>query len=133
MRAMGDYLGVKVHACVHGTRVREYQCVLAGGVHVVIGTPSRVFYMLRRRSLLADYISMFVLDDADEMLAQAKVQVGVFSATMPPEVLEITRKFMNEPVTFLAKRDDLTLEGVKQFDHVNVDKEEWKLEILCDL
>lgn len=55
-----------------------------------------------------------------------KIQVGVFSATMPPEALEITRKFMNKPVRILVKRDELTLEGIKQF-YVHVDKEEWKL------
>ncbi|WRX31834.1 Helicase [Theobroma cacao] len=146
MRALGDYLGVKVHACVGGTSVREDQRILSSGVHVVVGTPGRVFDMLRRKSLRADHIKMFVLDEADEMLSRGfkdqiydifqllpeKVQVGVFSATMPPEALEITRKFMNKPVRILVKRDELTLEGIKQF-HVNVDKEEWKLETLCDL
>ncbi|KAK9275821.1 hypothetical protein L1049_023092 [Liquidambar formosana] len=146
MRALGDYLGVKVHACVGGTSVREDQRILSSGVHVVVGTPGRVFDMLRRQSLRPDYIKMFVLDEADEMLSRgfkdqiydifqllpAKVQVGVFSATMPPEALEITRKFMNKPVRILVKRDELTLEGIKQF-YVNVDKEEWKLETLCDL
>jgi superfamily II DNA/RNA helicase len=38
----------------------------------------------------------------------------VFSATLPPEALEITRKFMNKPVRILVKRDELTLEGIKQ-------------------
>lgn len=65
-------------------------------------------------------------------LLPSKIQVGVFSATMPPEALEITRKFMNKPVRILVKRDELTLEGIKQF-YVNVDKEDWKLETLCDL
>jgi superfamily II DNA/RNA helicase len=51
---------------------------------------------------------------------------------MPPEALEITRKFMNKPVKILVKRDELTLEGIKQF-YVNVDREEWKLDTLCDL
>ncbi|WOH08946.1 hypothetical protein DCAR_0728397 [Daucus carota subsp. sativus] len=146
MRALGDYLGVKVHACVGGTSVREDQRILSAGVHVVVGTPGRVFDMLRRQSLRPDYIKMFVLDEVDEMLSRgfkdqiydifqllpSKVQVGVFSATMPPEALEITRKFMNKPVRILVKRDELTLEGIKQF-YVNVDKEEWKLETLCDL
>jgi len=36
-------------------------------------------------------------------------------ATLPPEVLEITTKFMTEPVCVLVKRDELTLEGIKQF------------------
>ncbi|CAI8608629.1 unnamed protein product [Vicia faba] len=146
MRALGYYLGVKVHACVGGTSVREDQRILQTGVHTVVGTPGRVFDMLRRQSLRSDIIKMFVLDEADEMLSRGfkdqiydifqllppKIQVGVFSATMPPEALEITRKFMNKPVRILVKRDELTLEGIKQF-YVNVDKEEWKLETLCDL
>jgi len=146
MRALGDYLGVKVHACVGGTSVREDQRILSSGVHVVVGTPGRVFDMLRRQSLRPDHIKMFVLDEADEMLSKGfkdqiydifqllppDIQVGVFSATMPPEALEITRKFMKKPVRILVKRDELTLEGIKQF-HVNVEKEDWKLETLCDL
>lgn len=58
--------------------------------------------------------------------------MGVFSATLPPEALEITRKFMNKPVRILVKRDELTLEGIKQF-FVAVEKEEWKFDTLCDL
>lgn len=184
MRALGDYLQVKCHACVGGTSVREDTRVLQGelelssrlsflsllprcflfpknfffslpkiskshqknsskfkilknlqgGVHVVVGTPGRVYDMLRRRALRADSIKMFVLDEADEMLSRGfkdqiydifqllppKLQVGVFSATLPPEALEITRKFMNKPVRILVKRDELTLEGIKQF-YVNVE------------
>jgi len=146
MRHLGDYLKVKCHACVGGTSVREDARILGAGVHVVVGTPGRVYDMLRRRCLRADNIKMFVLDEADEMLSRGfkdqiydifqllppKLQVGVFSATLPPEALEITRKFMNKPVRILVKRDELTLEGIKQF-YVNVEKEEWKLDTLCDL
>ncbi|KAI8471852.1 MAG: eukaryotic initiation factor 4A-like protein [Monoraphidium minutum] len=146
MRALGDYLQVKCHACVGGTSVREDARILSAGVHVVVGTPGRVYDMLRRRCLRADSIKMFVLDEADEMLSRGfkdqiydifqllppKLQVGVFSATLPPEALEITRKFMNKPVRILVKRDELTLEGIKQF-YVNVEKEDWKLDTLCDL
>ncbi|THU67438.1 hypothetical protein C4D60_Mb05t24630 [Musa balbisiana] len=51
---------------------------------------------------------------------------------MPPEALEMTKKFMNKPVRILVKRDELTLEGITQY-YVNVDKEEWKFDTLCDL
>ena len=54
------------------------------------------------------------------------------SATLPHEILEITHKFMTEPVRVLVKRDELTLEGIKQF-FVAVEKEEWKFDTLCDL
>ena len=39
---------------------------------------------------------------------------------------------MNDPIKFLVKRDELTLEGIKQF-FILVEKEEWKFETLCDL
>jgi len=51
---------------------------------------------------------------------------------MPLEVLEVTTKFMRDPVRILVKKDELTLEGIKQF-YIAVDKEEWKLGTLCDL
>ena len=44
----------------------------------------------------------------------------------------MTKKFMNEPVHVLVKRDELTLEGIKQF-FVAVEREEWKFDTLCDL
>lgn len=89
---------------------------------------------------------MFVLDEADEMLSRgfkdqiydifrslnSDTQAVLLSATMPNEVLEVTKKFMRNPVEILVKKDELTLEGIKQF-FVNVEKEEWKLETLCDL
>lgn len=46
-------LQVKCHACVGGTSVREDARILSAGVHVVVGTPGRVYDMLRRRCLRA--------------------------------------------------------------------------------
>merc|ERR1711939_1075025 len=120
--------------------------MLRRGVHVVVGTPGRVFDMIERRALDVRHVKLFVLDEADEMLSRGftdqiydvfrklpeNVQVGLFSATMPEEVLEMTGKFMNEPMRILVKRDELTLEGIKQF-YVAVEREEWKLDTLCDL
>merc|ERR1711972_281710 len=58
--------------------------------------------------------------------------VCLFSATMPPGILALTEKFMREPVRILVKKDELTLEGIQQF-YVAVEREDWKLETLCDL
>ena len=60
------------------------------------------------------------------------LQVVLVSATLPHEVLEMTHKFMTDPVRVLVKRDELALEGIKQF-FVAVEKEEWKFDTLCDL
>merc|ERR1719357_2517844 len=101
--------------------------------------------MINRRVLNPKNIKMFVLDEADEMLSRgfkdqiydvfrylpSEVQVVLLSATMPAEVMEVTHKFMRDPITILVKKEELTLEGIKQF-YVNVEKEDWKLETLCD-
>ncbi|CAK8690954.1 eukaryotic initiation factor 4A-I-like [Clavelina lepadiformis] len=145
--ALGDYVNVHCHACIGGTSVRtEIQLFTTNPPHVVVGTPGRVFDMINRKYLDTKNVSMFVLDEADEMLSRgfkdqiydifrtmpANIQVILLSATMPVEVLEVTKKFMPEPVRILVKKEELTLEGIKQF-YVNVEKEEWKLDTLCDI
>jgi translation initiation factor 4A len=144
--ALGDYLEAQCHACIGGTNVREDIHRLSSGVHVVVGTPGRVFDMINRRALNTRYIKMFVLDEADEMLSRGfkdqihdvfkhlseDTQVILLSATMPQDVLEVTTRFMRNPIRILVKKEELTLEGIRQF-YVEVDREEWKLDTLCDL
>lgn len=60
------------------------------------------------------------------------VQVILLSATMPADVLDVSKCFMRHPVRILVKKEELTLEGIKQF-FIFVEREEWKLETLCDL
>lgn len=144
--ALGDFMSIKIHACVGGTAVREDIRKLQEGVHVVVGTPGRVYDMINRRALKLDDVKLFVLDEADEMLSRGfkdqiydvfkympeQVQCTIFSATMPLDVLEVTRKFMRDPIKILVKKDELTLEGIKQF-YIAIEREEWKFETLCDL
>jgi len=144
--ALGDFLGAKAYACIGGTRVRDDMDILKSGIHVVVGTPGRVLDLLARRALDPQQIKLFILDEADEMLSRgfkdqiydvfqnlpSEVQVGLFSATMPPEALEITEKFMTNPLRILVKQDEITLEGIRQF-FINCDREQWKFDVLCDL
>ena len=145
--ALGDYMKVKVHACVGGTNVREDLQILREGVHVIVGTPGRVYDMIQRNALRLNKLKLFVLDEADQMLDRgfkeqiyeifscglpADTQVALFSATMPAEALDLTSKFMRSPVRILVKKEELTLEGIKQF-YVGVEKEEYKLDTLADL
>merc|ERR550514_2106804 len=102
--------------------------------------------MIRRGWLKTEDIKVLVLDEADEMLSQgfkdqvytifknlpSNVQACLFSATFTPEILDLTQKFMRGPVRVLVKKDELTLEGIRQF-YVAIEKEEWKLDTLCDL
>jgi translation initiation factor 4A len=144
--SIGDFLKVQSHACVGGTSVRDDIRTLSRGVQVVVGTPGRVGDMIRRNALSTKFVQMFILDEADEMLSRgfrdqiydvfqalnSDVQVCLFSATMPDEVLEISTRFMRNPIRILVKREQVTLEGIKQF-YVAVEREQWKFETLCDL
>ena len=144
--ALGNFMSVQVHACIGGRSVGEDAKVLDRGVHLVSGTPGRVFDMIKRRNLRTRNIKTLVLDEADEMLNKGfkeqiydvyrylppETQVVLVSATLPVDVLEMTSKFMTDPIRILVKRDELTLEGIKQF-FVAVEKEEWKFDTLCDL
>jgi len=144
--ALGDYMNAKCHACIGGTNVKDDMRNLEKGMHVVVGTPGRVYDMIQRRALRTESIKMFVLDEADEMLSRGfkeqihdvfkmlpeTTQVILLSATMPVDVLDVTKCFMRNPIRILVKKEELTLEGIKQF-YVDVTKEEWKFDTLCDL
>lgn len=146
MCALGEYMNVQVHACIGGTSIREDQRQLEKGVHVVVGTPGRVNDMISRNVLQTEKIKMFVLDEADEMLSKGfkdqiydvfktmpqDVQVVLLSATMPVEVLEVTECFMQNPIQILVKKEELTLEGIRQY-YINVGKDDFKFDTLCDL
>ncbi|KRZ86872.1 Eukaryotic initiation factor 4A-III [Trichinella sp. T8] len=125
--ALGDRMNVQAHACIGGTNVGEDIRKLDYGQHVVVGTPGRVFDMITRQNLrFKDQIY-----DIYRFLPPG-IQVVVISATLPHEILEMTGKFMTEPIRILVKRDELTLEGIRQY-FVHVEREDWKFETLCDL
>ncbi|KAF9031976.1 DEAD-domain-containing protein [Hymenopellis radicata] len=137
--ALGDYMNVQCHTCIGGTSIGEDIRKLEYGQHVVSGTPGRVFDMIQRRSLRTRNIKMLVLDEADELLNKGfkeqiydiyrylppATQVVLLSATLPYDVLEMTTKFMTDPIWILVKR-------IKPF-FVAVEKEDWKFDTLCDL
>jgi len=126
---IGEYMGVSVHPLVGGTVVREDIARLKKGVHVVVGTPGRIHDMMRRKFLKTEYLKVFVLDEADEMLSRGfktqiqdifkflpgDIQISLFSATMPPEILGLTRHFMRNPAKILVKNEELTLSGIQQY------------------
>lgn len=78
------------------------------------------FERLRIKKILQDLLFLF------------NIKVILLSATMPGDVLDVTTKFMRDPVRILVKKEELTLEGIKQF-YVLIEKEEWKFDTLCDI
>jgi len=145
-KAIGEFLNLNIHTSIGGTRPQEEDRILRRGVHIVIGTPGRLYDILNRGVLDSSEIKTCILDEADEMLSSGfsedireiinllpgKMQIALFSATMPEEALYITKKFMNEPKKIFVKRDELTLEGILQY-YVDVGHSDYKFETICDL
>jgi len=146
VQTIGDYKEVICHAFIGGTRIAEDIERLKSGVHVIVGTPGRIEDMIRRRVLDVSALKILIFDEADEMLSVGfeqsvkyitqhvplSAQVGIFSATMPPEMLEITKTIVQNPIEIIVKREELSLLGIRQF-YVDVGKDDWKLDTLCDL
>eukprot|EP01125_Pyxidicula_operculata_P012159 TRINITY_DN398_c4_g1_i1.p1 TRINITY_DN398_c4_g1~~TRINITY_DN398_c4_g1_i1.p1 ORF type:complete len:358 (-),score=49.52 TRINITY_DN398_c4_g1_i1:410-1483(-) len=142
---VGDYCGIRAHACIGGRKVsQDIQAV--SGAHVVTGTVGRVLQLLSEKHLDPSHIKTFVLDEADVMLDDgfkdqihqifgylpSSVQACVFSATLSPEVMHITNNFMNDPLHILVKQEEISLEGIRQF-YINVENDRNKLSTLFDI
>ena len=146
MCALSIYTQIKIHCCVGGTMVRDDQRAIEEGVHIIVGTPGRIYSHIQSNIIETSHVKLFVLDEADEMLSVGfknqvceifrympqTVQTAIFSATMPYTILEITKNFMMNPLKILIKNEELTLDGIKQF-FIAIEKEEWKIETLMDL
>jgi translation initiation factor 4A len=87
VHSIGEFSNVKVHACVGGTVVRDDIKILKSGVHVVVGTPGRVCDMMKKGFLKTDYLKIFCLDEADEMLSKGfKDQIQDIFKYLPGDV-----------------------------------------------
>ena len=144
---IGTHLGVKIIKCVGGTDPRRNVDDLKRGCDMVVGTPGRVYDMLCRRALNGHEVSLFILDEADEMLdvhgfrdnvhdileqLNTSTKVALFSATMPPGVLDLADQFMTDPVRIIVKTEELTLEGIRQY-YIAVGCEDYKFGVLADI
>lgn len=147
VESLGEFTSIRSHACVGGKRVGEDLRVLSNlGVHVISGTPGRVYDMIQRATLDLRKLRVIFIDEADEMLGMGfkeqvydiyryvppAAQVVLVSATLSTEVQQMSEQLMTSPVSVLVKREGLSLDGIRQF-YVDVEQEEWKFDTLCDL
>ena len=148
IKSIGQYLNYNIMKLSGGTSVNQnMEDLRRYRPHIIIATPGRLLDMLNKR--LIDYrdLKNIVVDEADELLSSGfvnqihdifryfrdiDVSVALFSATMPNEFFTITERIMRNPKKILVKKDELTLEGIKQF-YVNVERNEYKFDVLCDL
>jgi translation initiation factor 4A len=153
-KALGQHLGISVYCAVGGTELHHDLRALSGGAQFIIGTPGRIYDLMNRKSyngssaaLPRNNIRVLVMDEADQMLENKfreqvmcilelgfpkETQVALFSATMPPEVIEVANKLLQNPVRILVPPEEVTLDGIKQYS-VPLQKDEWKFDALCDI
>jgi translation initiation factor 4A len=146
--ALGSAMdGLVLKTLVGGTSVSDDARELQTNVpHIVVGTAGRIYDMICRRHLNTSTIKLFVLDEADEMLSRGfkdqiydifkffndDVQVALFSATMPEEIITLSEKFLRSPVKIVLKPEELTLECIQQY-YVALPDDKAKYEALKDL
>lgn len=147
--SLSNYTNVNVGTCIGGENVNESREKLNNKdkpTHIIIGTPGRIIDFLKRGYINHSTLKTLILDEADECLSKGfkeqlynvfqylpeEIQVVLFSATMPDEMLELTNKFMRNPKKILVKKEQLTLEGIKQF-YIDCGDRRFKFDVLCDL
>jgi ATP-dependent RNA helicase DeaD len=119
--------GIKVLAVYGGASIQPQISALKKGVHIVAGTPGRVLDLIKRKVLDISGIRWLVLDEADEILNMGfkddldailsttpeQKQSLLFSATMPPEIIRISRNYMHNPLELSAGKKNIGAEQVR--------------------
>lgn len=146
-KKIGMYMNLKVLSATGGNPLRSDISILKSGAQLIVGTPGRIFDLIRRGDLVLDHMKYVILDEADQMLEELfaeqikailnnkfpqSTRLALFSATMPQNVLEIAEMYLSNPIRILLPQDEVTLDGIKQY-YVELEREEWKLPVLLDL
>ena len=111
---------------------------LRRGVQIVIGTPGRIIDLMERKELVLDQLKLAILDEADEMLSMGFIddikrilrqtpkdrQTACLSATMPREIKDLIKNFLNSPVYITVKQKEAAPARIDQ--HVYMVPRGWQ-------
>jgi len=139
--------GLVIKTLVGGSSMEEdKRDIYDNPPNIIVGTPGRIQDMLNKRVIHPDNIRIFALDEADEMLSfglktqiynifqflNENVQVVLFSATLPPEIMAITEKFTRSPTKIMMLAEKLSLECIDQY-YIPLENDMHKYECLKDI
>ncbi len=119
---------INVTAVYGGTSITMQIRDLRKGTHIVVATPGRLIDLIERKAINLEKIHYVVLDEADEMLNMGfkediefilkntpeRQSTWLFSATMPPEIRQVSKKYMNKPFEVTIGKSN---EGAANIDH----------------
>lgn len=145
MNKLAKYTETKVTAIYGGQNMRNQIIRLERGVHIIVATPGRLIDHIKQKTVYLNSIDFVVLDEADRMLdmgfiddinyilskVKHKKQLCLFSATIFPEIVEISKKYMKNPIHITVNQNDITLKTIEQMYLITNEKE--KYNHLCDL
>ncbi|MFP4170773.1 MAG: DEAD/DEAH box helicase [Methanomassiliicoccales archaeon] len=134
MEALAVYGGQAISVQIEG---------LKEGREIVVGTPGRLLDHIRRKTLDLSGLDYVVLDEADRMLdmgfiedienilshVKKEVNTSLFSATIPPEIQKLARKYMHDPEKVIISEGELTLPSTEQA-YINIGRRN-KIWALC--
>ena len=148
IQSLGSQIqGLKVKTLIGGTSIQDdARDIRDNCPHIVVGCAGRVYDMFRRKYINGHSIKILVLDEADVMLSTGfkeqiynffqylpeDVQVAIFSATLPPDILLLTEKFMRNPVKITMAAEKLNLDCIKQY-YIALRNDNDKFDVLKDL
>jgi translation initiation factor 4A len=148
VRSLGSSMaGLRVQTLYGGSSIDETIAELKSTPpHIICGCTGRVYDLMRRRQIHGQKIKLLILDEADEMLSDGfqdqvyniftllhkDVQVALFSATLPQNIVALTNRFMRDPVKICVKAEKLSLDGIGQY-HVKTENDQVKYAVLKDI
>ncbi len=122
---------VRAVAVYGGSSIDKQIQAIRQGANVVIGTPGRIMDHIDRGTLKLEAIQMVILDEADEMLNMGFIddiesilsntpeerQTVFFSATMPKPIMDLTKRFQENPEIVKVTKKELTVSNIEQFHY----------------
>lgn len=138
---------LKVQVLIGGTFIKDdLDFMNENPPHIIAACPGRIYDVIKRNRNITKHIKTIIMDEADEMLSTGfkeqiynifqylnnKIQICLFSATIPNYIQDIINKIMKEPIRIEVKSEQLTLEGISQY-YVAIDNDLQKYDTLKDL
>ena len=143
---LAKYTKYKIALLLGGKSRNEQIDILKNGVQCVICTPGRINDLIQNQYINTEYVKCLVLDEADELLADAfvdqirsvvqylptRTQICLFSATMPEVCQRMADNFLDDPIRIIVKKEQLTLEGISQY-YISTNNDKMKYDAITDL
>ena len=140
IRKFSKYVGIRSLAIYGGQSINIQKDQLRRGVQIIVATPGRLIDHLKQGTIQLEDVKFVVLDEADRMLDMGFIddikfilfyvnerrQTCLFSATMPIEILRLSREYMKEPEQVRLNEDEISLETIDQSYLIVEEREKFK-------